>query len=1116
MGAKMKMKMTERMQSTRTGNHAKSRIKRKRKLAGLLAMALLLSNVPVMQLTAAPDYTMESDTAHKAASNMEDAGEGSENGQDTGAAGEGSGIGSGTGNTGEGREPGSDTGNADEGSETGSDAGNLGEGSETGSDTGNAGEGNESDPDAGNKGEDNENEENTADPEEDAESDENADDTEEGEELPGTGKNDKKAAGVIESLSEEELAAQREWVPDILPEMEVLEMPEHYDASQDIYRQSFYAADDAAYDSRDEGILAPIRNQNPWGTCWAFATLGTMEISLVMQGLADKDTVDLAERHLAYFTYHTGDDVLGNATGDTVNLTGGLPYLDRGGNMSRASLRLMNWQGAAAEADYPYSNEGTMEDLSVESAQDNAYHMRDCFFLDTKANDPETIQNVKALVRQYGGVFWSYRDEKDYYNSDTYAYYNYEQNNTNHAIMIVGWDDDFPKENFKKEPENNGAWIVRNSWSERWGDAGYFYISYEDVSLGAGNPAAVAVAGAGDNYDNNYFNSNTVAWNWRYGMKMAQVYSLKGLSSDREAVRAVSFMTGSTNRDYTIQIYKNPEMTNGVVTDPESGTAMLETELAGRISYAGIYTVDLPEPVICNADDKIAVVIYFSDNGYGYIYKDLSEENNSSNIRNHNVTHAGESFYSRTLAGSWVDMHEDGESLRINLLTDNMEGEAAIVVKASAASPKHMNDTYKVDLRWNKIFGASEYEIYRAETIDGTYEKIGVSDASERQYQDAIEQADYAEHYYYKGRAVFPDGSDRCSDPVEAGLTAEIVFDHFALAGVGAVVTLSWDTVTGAAGYEIERKEKKDDSYRMLTRIEDASCVEYTDDLSEQEPGIYQYRIRAYSAEGKYTEWAQQEFTMDLKITQIDYQTLQFSWPPIEGAYWYYVYIGVGDKFYGLGYRSAENVSRYYNISDMLTKRNLGTYQVGDDYTYYVRILDSNNSEIYRTTRVSFHTVPDALEIEAIERSETAEDTPAVKLTWSGGGGADTVAVYRSEDPENKGEVYATAPAEDGTYTDAAVENGRTYYYWLCPTVLNSAGQTVEGEMTAYSRIMVVEIVYKTEMKSAQAVSDTEVLLTWEENADADGYFLYRKEIDDTSVSMIAILEKGVTSYKDT
>ena len=105
----MKMKMTERMQSTRTGNHAKSRIKRKRKLAGLLAMALLLSNVPVMQLTAAPDYTMESDTAHKAASNMEDAGEGSENGQDTGNADEGSGIGSGTGKTGEGRVTGSDT-----------------------------------------------------------------------------------------------------------------------------------------------------------------------------------------------------------------------------------------------------------------------------------------------------------------------------------------------------------------------------------------------------------------------------------------------------------------------------------------------------------------------------------------------------------------------------------------------------------------------------------------------------------------------------------------------------------------------------------------------------------------------------------------------------------------------------------------------------------------------------------------------------------------------------------------------------------------------------------------------------------------------------------------------
>ena len=68
----------------------------------------------------------------------------------------------------------------------------------------------------------------------------------------------------------------------------------------------------------------------------------------------------------------------------------------------------------------------------------------------------------------------------------------------NHAVCIVGYDDDFPKEYFN-DPNGtiggNGAWVVRNSWGSKdnsvyssrnaWGSGGtgYFYISYYDQSL---------------------------------------------------------------------------------------------------------------------------------------------------------------------------------------------------------------------------------------------------------------------------------------------------------------------------------------------------------------------------------------------------------------------------------------------------------------------------------------------------------------------------------------------------------------------------------------------------------------------------------------------------------
>ncbi len=52
-----------------------------------------------------------------------------------------------------------------------------------------------------------------------------------------------------------------------------------------------------------------------------------------------------------------------------------------------------------------------------------------------------------------------------------------------HEVTIIGWDDNFSKDNFtdRIKPSTDGAWIAQNSWGETWGDNGVFYISYEDI-----------------------------------------------------------------------------------------------------------------------------------------------------------------------------------------------------------------------------------------------------------------------------------------------------------------------------------------------------------------------------------------------------------------------------------------------------------------------------------------------------------------------------------------------------------------------------------------------------------------------------------------------------------
>ncbi len=62
-----------------------------------------------------------------------------------------------------------------------------------------------------------------------------------------------------------------------------------------------------------------------------------------------------------------------------------------------------------------------------------------------------------------------------------------------HAVLVVGYDDDFGKRakyggflsellrTFTGQGNDDGYFIVRNSWGQGWGDSGYFYLPYTFV-----------------------------------------------------------------------------------------------------------------------------------------------------------------------------------------------------------------------------------------------------------------------------------------------------------------------------------------------------------------------------------------------------------------------------------------------------------------------------------------------------------------------------------------------------------------------------------------------------------------------------------------------------------
>lgn len=96
--------------------------------------------------------------------------------------------------------------------------------------------------------------------------------------------------------------------------------------------------------------------------------------------------------------------------------------------------------------------------------------------------DECTVEERQEIIKENGAMVVDINDmHQDYYGTfDGYYTLNYyEAYEYDHAVVIVGWDDNFPKEYFVNEASRDGAWLAQNSFGELYGNGGYFWISYD-------------------------------------------------------------------------------------------------------------------------------------------------------------------------------------------------------------------------------------------------------------------------------------------------------------------------------------------------------------------------------------------------------------------------------------------------------------------------------------------------------------------------------------------------------------------------------------------------------------------------------------------------------------
>jgi len=483
-----------------------------------------------------------------------------------------------------------------------------------------------------------------------------------------------------------------------------------------------------------KNYVSPVKFQTPWGTCWAFATIAAAETSIMYESgkyttAENPNPVDLSERQAAWFAYvPVPEDHENNQGGE------GAYCLDKDGNVTRDPKVVMNMGGTVMQAEklftsaigpvyeqyMPYQpseaninnylSYATFDKSGIPAcwSEEGDWSLPDemrsyySFSLEESRNLPSSAGNnqegVLAMKSELmaGRPIWIAYHADMYLpnqNSDTaegkYIYvneggqcsqYTYKEDEQNHAVTIVGYDDNYSRYNFLEghRPPGNGAWLVKNSWGAAsnifpnwrnggWGNngSGYFWLSYYDKSiiyeqtLNFDLRPETMQEGARFVYE---YDLLPCTYSMKVPVKNNSSYANVFTAEESQELGEVGVTTQERDSQIMVSVYqldknaKNP--TDGVLLD----------SVQKSYPYTGFHKIVLPQKHELKKNQKFSVVVTEMKDGTYLIPFKYAEGENLANLlkqyagksvmdRYHvGIVNSGESYL--CTEGTWSDFKD--------------------------------------------------------------------------------------------------------------------------------------------------------------------------------------------------------------------------------------------------------------------------------------------------------------------------------------------------------------------------------------------------------------------------------------------------------------------------